>query len=64
MPLADVVFLRNVLIYFTAEDRIRAIRNVMQCLRPGGYLLLGHSDNLRSLPEGLTPAGTAVFRKD
>lgn len=64
VPLADVIFLRNVLIYFNAEDRIRAIRNVMQCLRPGGYLLLGHSDNLRSLPEGLTPAGTAIFRKD
>jgi len=64
VPLCDVVFLRNVLIYFTAEDRIRAIRNVMQCMRSGAYLLLGHSDNLRSLPEGLKPCGTAVFRKD
>lgn len=64
VPRSDIVFLRNVLIYFTAEDRIRAIQNVMACMRPGGLLLLGHSDNLRAVPKGLTPCGTAIFRKD
>lgn len=64
VPLSDVVFLRNVLIYFTAEDRQKALANVMQRMRAGGYLLLGHSDNLQSLPKGLKPCGTAVFRKD
>jgi chemotaxis protein methyltransferase CheR len=64
VPQADVVFLRNVLIYFNADDRIRAIENAMRCMRSGAYLLLGHSDNLRSLPTGLRPCGTAVFRKD
>lgn len=64
VPLSDVVFLRNVLIYFTPEDRIKAIENAMRCMRSGAFLLLGHSDNLRSLPAGLRPCGTAVFRKD
>jgi len=64
VPLADVVFLRNVLICFTAEDRQKALAHVMHRMRQGAYRLMGHSDNLQTLPKGLVPCGTAVFRKD
>jgi chemotaxis protein methyltransferase CheR len=64
VPLSDVVFLRNVLIYFNAEDRVKALKNVMQRMRTGAVLLLGHSDNLQGMPGGLVPCGTATFRKD
>jgi chemotaxis protein methyltransferase CheR len=42
----DVLFCRNVLIYFDARARDRVIRSFYQRLAPGGYLLLGHSENL------------------
>jgi len=42
----DVVFCRNVLIYFDARSRRRVIDNLYDRLVPGGYLLLGHSESL------------------
>lgn len=40
----DVIFCRNVLIYFSEEAIHKAIDNFAQCLRPGGLLFLGHSE--------------------
>ncbi len=45
----DVVFCRNVLIYFDAGSRRRVIDNLYERLVPGGYLLLGHSESLLNL---------------
>lgn len=45
----DVVFCRNVLIYFDAGSRRRVIDNFYERLVPGGYLLLGHSESLLNL---------------
>lgn len=45
----DVVFCRNVLIYFDARSRRRVIDNLYERLLPGGYLLLGHSESLLNL---------------
>lgn len=42
----DVIFCRNVLIYFDAESRARVVRTFFDRLVPGGYLLLGHSESL------------------
>lgn len=42
----DVVFCRNVLIYFDVQSRKRAIDAFYERLLPGGYLLLGHSESL------------------
>jgi chemotaxis protein methyltransferase CheR len=42
----DVVFCRNVLIYFDVRSRRRVIDNLYRRLLPGGYLLLGHSESL------------------
>ncbi|HEY3233455.1 MAG TPA: protein-glutamate O-methyltransferase CheR [Polyangiaceae bacterium] len=45
----DVIFCRNVLIYFDPRSRRRAIDNLYDRLVPGGYLLLGHSESLLNL---------------
>jgi chemotaxis protein methyltransferase CheR len=42
----DVIFCRNVLIYFDREARLKVIRTFFNKLKPGGYLLLGHSESL------------------
>ena len=60
---ADVAFLRNVLIYFRPEDQRRAVTNVMGRLRPGGYLLTGHSESLAEPPAGLRQVRTSVYQK-
>lgn len=46
----DVVFLRNVLIYFSIEERRRVIDRIAKTMRKGGYLITGAAD----LPEGNT----------
>jgi chemotaxis protein methyltransferase CheR len=45
----DVIFCRNVLIYFDAESRRRVIESFHQKLVRGGYLLLGHTESLINL---------------
>ncbi len=45
----DVIFCRNVLIYFDKDTRKKVIENFFNLLREGGYLLLGHSESLISI---------------
>ena len=50
----DVVLCRNVIIYFDLETKRRVIRTFHDKLRPGGYLLLGHSESLINLSADFT----------
>ena len=47
----DVVFCRNVLIYFSAELKLDILRRIHTSLRPGGYLILGASEGLSGVKE-------------
>jgi chemotaxis protein methyltransferase CheR len=49
----DVILCRNVLIYFDAETKRRVISTFEEKLRPGGHLLLGHSESLINLSTSL-----------
>jgi chemotaxis protein methyltransferase CheR len=44
--LYDIVFCRNVMIYFSEHALHKAVENFAQCLRPGGLLFLGHSESI------------------
>lgn len=45
----DIVFCRNVLMYFTPEQATRAVAQLAQAMAPGGFLFLGHAETLRGL---------------
>ncbi len=45
----DIVFCRNVLIYFSTERKREILRKIHQTLKPGGYLLLGASESIAEL---------------
>ena len=49
LGMLDVILCRNVIIYFDLETKRRVVRTFHEKLRPGGYLLLGHSESLINL---------------
>ena len=51
----DVIFCRNVLIYFDEISSRRAAENLYGALRPGGYLFLGHSESMSRISPIFTP---------
>lgn len=59
----DVIFLRNVLIYFDKRDQHSVIARLAAHLRPRGYLLLGHSESMVGADGGLRQVAPAVFQK-
>lgn len=59
----DVIFLRNVIIYFDLATKIRVLEAVLGCLRPGGYLLTGHAESLHGIPVPLEAVASAIYRK-
>lgn len=58
----DIVFLRNVLIYFTPEDQKKVVQGVVKRMRPGGYLLIAHTETARGLVDGLVSVGNSIYQ--
>jgi chemotaxis protein methyltransferase CheR len=51
MGLFDVIFCRNLLIYFDDAARAQAIANLHNCLLPGGYICLGHTESMSRISD-------------
>jgi chemotaxis protein methyltransferase CheR len=67
MQNVDVIFCRNVLIYFDLETRKRVVQRFYDSLTPGGYLLLGHSESLHTITKAfriLPYEGAFAYQKD
>ncbi len=65
--LVDIIFCRNVLIYFDQETMKRVIRNLHQNLTPGGYLFLGHAESITDKELGFQKVDsdkTFYYRKE
>ena len=60
----DVIFCRNVLIYFERENQRSILLKLLKYLEPGGYLFTGHSETLHSLNLPLKLKAPSVYRKD
>jgi chemotaxis protein methyltransferase CheR len=63
LGLFDVIFLRNVMIYFSGDTKRQVVERILTLLRPGGTLLIGHAETLTGLGTGLKLVGPSVYRR-
>lgn len=59
----DIIFLRNVLIYFDIETKRKVIRRLLGYLKRGGHLLIGHSESLNGVTEELRMLSPSIYLK-
>ena len=59
----DVIFLRNVLIYFDAPAKEQIVNRVATLLKPDGHLFTGHAESLSNLRIDLRALHTAVYTR-
>ena len=59
----DLIFLRNVLIYFNADTKRRVLERLVGALRPGGWLLTGHAESLCDCDVGLNMVAPSIYRR-
>jgi chemotaxis protein methyltransferase CheR len=62
LGLFDVVFLRNVMIYFDQETKQQLARRIARLVRPGGHLLIGHAESLNGLDVPFRLVSPSVYR--
>lgn len=60
----DLVFCRNVMIYFDNTVRKRLLSEISRLLRPGGYLFVGHAESLTGMLCGLRTVKPSIYVKD
>ncbi len=60
----DVIFCRNVLIYFDRATQERVISKLSQYLKPGGYFFIGHSESLSGMDVPLKHVKPTIFIKE
>jgi chemotaxis protein methyltransferase CheR len=59
----EVIFLRNVMIYFDPETKAKVVHNLLPRLRPGGYLIIGHSETLNGITDRVVSIRPTIYRK-
>lgn len=61
-PQYHIIFLRNVIMYFNKETQEKLINQLSHHLAPGGFLMIGHAENLNGLKIPLKQVQPAIFR--
>jgi chemotaxis protein methyltransferase CheR len=59
----EIIFCRNVIIYFDRPTQVRLLQKLARQLAPGGYFFAGHSESLQGMDLPLVPVGASVYRK-
>lgn len=59
----DVIFLRNVMIYFNGDTKQQVVARVLSLLKPNGYFFIGHSESLHGVTDQVQPVMPSVYRK-
>jgi chemotaxis protein methyltransferase CheR len=60
----DIVFCRNVIIYFDRQTQIDFFNKIYDVLSPGGLLFIGSSETLFNINDRFTPIGPTVYKKE
>ena len=63
MGLFEVIFLRNVMIYFDMETKQKLVQRLFEKLRPGGYFIISHSETLNGISSGLKLVGPSIYQR-
>lgn len=59
----DLIFCRNVLIYFEKQTQVDVLSRLCECLTPGGYMFIGHSESISGYSLPLKQVANTVFEK-
>jgi chemotaxis protein methyltransferase CheR len=59
----DMIFLRNVMIYFDIDTKRQVVARMLPLLKPGGYFIVSHSESLNGITEGLKVVTPSIYRK-
>jgi chemotaxis protein methyltransferase CheR len=59
----DIIFCRNVLIYFELKQKKIILNRLKSCLKSDGYIITGHSESLHGICDELTPVQPSIYRK-
>lgn len=59
----DVIFLRNVMIYFNNDTKRQVVRRLGAQLRSGGHLIIGHSESLNGVTDEFKVVRPSIYRK-
>ncbi|MHB8989773.1 MAG: CheR family methyltransferase [Desulfobulbia bacterium] len=59
----DVIFCRNVMIYFNRETQQELVSKFYEALTPGGYLFIGHSESISGLKHNFTQVDATAYMK-
>ena len=59
----DIIFLRNVMIYFSNDTKQQVVNRVTSALKPDGYFLVGHSESLNDVTQAVRAVAPAIYQK-
>jgi chemotaxis protein methyltransferase CheR len=59
----DMIFLRNVMIYFNDETKRQVVARVLSALRPDGYFCVGHSESLNNISQAVRSVAPSIYQK-
>jgi len=60
----DVIFLRNVMIYFSMPTKQQVVARLLPALRAGGHFIISHSESLHGVTDALRLVRPSIYRKD
>ena len=59
----DMIFLRNVMIYFNDETKRQVVARVLSALKPDGFLCVGHSESLNNITQVVASVSPSIYQK-
>ncbi len=59
----DLIFLRNMIIYFKDDDKKVIVENIIKHLNVGGYLFMGHSESLYRITDKVVQIQPSIYKK-